>query len=239
MSPTREADGRSGIRVAIDGPAASGKTTTARSVARTLDYCHLNSGMLYRAVAWAALAGGWSDADDPGEVARQLESLEMELVRSSPTFTVRVNGMDPGEELQSREVTRVSSRLAQLEPVRTRVLRLLRGAGRSGGVVCDGRDIGTVVFPDAELKVFLVASPRERARRRLLEFGEDPTPERLRREAARLRTRDEADRHRELSPLRRAPEAVEIDTTDLEPEEVVHRIVTLARARAAGRDGGA
>lgn len=238
MSGSGEADPGRGIRIAIDGPAASGKTTTARSVAQELGYCHLNSGMLYRAVAWAALRDGWSDVRDEAGAARELDSLRMELVRSSPTFTVRVDGVDPGDELQTREVTRLSSELAKLEPVRRRVLRLLRDAGRSGGVVCDGRDIGTVVFPDAELKVFLVASPGERARRRLLDFGESPTPEQVRSEAARLRVRDEADRKRELSPLRRAADAVEIDTTDLEPQEVVHRIVTLARARADEGESG-
>ncbi len=218
--------------MAIDGPAASGKSTTARSVAERLGYSHLNSGRLYRAVTWAAREGGWLDAD-PSEFARRVEELDLELRRVDGEFAVEVEGRRPGDELTSRAVSRRVSDVAAREPARERALEELREAGRSGGVICDGRDIGTVVFPDAELKVYLVASAEERARRRLLDHGERPTGERIEAEAERLRARDEKDASRELAPLRKPEDAVEIDTTDLRPPEVVDRIVQLARDRGA------
>lgn len=224
-----------GLVIAIDGPAASGKSTTARGVAESLGYCHLNSGQLYRAVAWAALRDGWSGAGSE-TVATRVETLDIALERRPPAYRVLLDGHAPGDELKDREVTGLSSRLARHPAVRERVLGLLRRTGRRGGVVCDGRDIGTVVFPEAELKVFLVASPAERARRRLQEHGESPTEEALRRETDRLRERDRADMEREISPLRRAEDAVEIDTTDLQPGQVVQRIVRLARERGTEGD---
>lgn len=226
-----------GLIIAIDGPAASGKSTTARGVAEALDYSHLNSGQIYRAVAWAALRDGWSAAD-PGEVARRVEELALSLERRPPVFRVRLGGEIPGDELQSREVSRLSSRMARHPAVRERALGLLRAAGRAGGVVCDGRDIGTVVFPGADLKIFLVASPRERARRRLLDHGESPTDPALEREAEELRARDRSDVERDIAPLRRAEDALELDTTDLQPGEVVHRIVKLAREREEASGSG-
>ena len=224
--------GRHGIRVAIDGPAASGKSTTARAVAERLGYAHLNSGLLYRAITWAGLEGGWVDAG-PDEFARRVEELDLELRRRSGEFVVEVADRRPGGELTTRAVSRRVSDVAAREPARTRALEELREAGRRGGVVCDGRDIGTVVFPGAELKVYLVATAEERARRRLLDYDETLTEERIAAEAERLRARDEKDASRELAPLRKPDDAVEIDTTDLRPGEVVDRIVELARERGA------
>ncbi|MDP2497214.1 MAG: (d)CMP kinase [Candidatus Palauibacterales bacterium] len=224
--------GRHGIRVAIDGPAASGKSTTARAVAERLGYAHLNSGLLYRAITWAGLEGGWVDAG-PDEFARRVGELDLELRRRNGEFVVVVADRRPGGELTTRAVSRRVSDVAAREPARTRALEELREAGRRGGVVCDGRDIGTVVFPDAELKVYLVATAEERARRRLLDYDETPTEERIAAEAERLRARDEKDAGRELAPLRKPDDAVEIDTTDLRPGEVVDSIVELARERGA------
>lgn len=225
------AGGRSrGIRVAIDGPAAAGKSTTARGVAERLGYAHLNTGLLYRAVTWKALQDGWADADEES-FARRLDGIELRLVREGGSFGVEVDGERPGEELSSRRVSSRVSEVAARPSVREKVLAPQRRAGREGGIVCEGRDIGTVVFPDAELKVFLVASPEERARRRLRDYGEEPTRNRIRAEASRLRARDEADASRDLAPLRKPDDAVEIDTTGLSPGEVVDRIVDLARKR--------
>lgn len=223
---------RHGIRVAIDGPAASGKSTTARAVARELGYAHLNSGLLYRAVTWAALRGGWVDAGEE-EFAARVGALELELLRREGEFEVEVDGDRPGTELASRAVSSRVSDVAARGTTREVVLEELREAGRRGGVVCDGRDIGTVVFPDAELKIFLVATAEERARRRLLDYDEEPTERGIAAEAERLRERDEKDASRDLAPLRKPDDAVEIDTTDLAPEAVVDRIVSLARERGA------
>jgi cytidylate kinase len=215
------------IIIAIDGPAASGKSTTARAVAERLGYCHLNSGQLYRAVTWAALRGGW--IDDEELFRTELERLELSLRRTPPAFSVSIGGEDSGEGLTAPETAARVAAVSARRDVREKVLSILRAAGEYGGVVCDGRDIGTIVFPSAALKVFLVASPVERGRRRLLDYGLEPYPARVREEAGRLAARDTADSSRTLAPLQRAEDAVEIDTTDMAPGEVVEQIVSLAR----------
>jgi len=222
--------------VAIDGPAASGKSTTARRVAEALGFRHLNSGLLYRAVAWAARERGWSASDAAGErgdadLEAMLDALDLELVPLDGEYGVRVEGRRPGRELREPDVTGLASALSARGGVRRRVTELVRGEGDRRDVVCDGRDIGTVVFPDADLKIYLDASPRERARRRLLERGEDPGGEALDREAERLEARDEADASRALSPLRPAEDALRLDTTDRSPREVVALIVDEAGRR--------
>lgn len=221
--------------IAVDGPAASGKTTAARETARRLGFGHLSSGMLYRAVTWAALRGGWSE---PGPAFRaRLDELELELVPEDRRYGVRVDGTDPGDGLAADDVVARVSEISARAPVRRRVNELVRAEARERSLVCDGRDVGTTVFPDADLKIYLTASARERARRRLRERGEEVTPRAVRREAGRIGGRDEHDASRALSPLRAAAAAVRIDTTDLAPEEVVDRIVREARRRGLG-DGG-
>lgn len=229
---TGRRDGDGEIRVAVDGPAASGKSTAARAAARRLGYAHLNSGLLYRAITWAALRGSWVD-EEGEDFARRVDELELRLLRRDGEFGVEVDGRRPGAELSTRAVSRRVSDVAARPPARRAAVERIRAAGRGGGVVCDGRDIGTVVFPDAELKVFLVATARERARRRLLEYGEEPSEERLAEEAEELRARDRKDAGREMAPLRRPEDAVVIDTTELSPGEVVDRVVELARERGA------
>ncbi len=221
----------SGITIAIDGPAASGKSTTAARVARALGYSHLNSGLLYRAITWAAVEEGWPSGGSGFD--RCLAELDIELERVGASYRVLVSGVDPGVNLvfpkTSARVSEVSARPA----VRDRVVALLRAEGGRGSVVCDGRDIGTVVFPGAELKVFLVASAEERGRRRLLDHGIEPTEEAVRLEAGRLTARDTADSSRPLAPLREASDAIRVDTTDMSAVLVVRRIVSLARDRGA------
>lgn len=221
----------SDITIAIDGPAASGKSTTAARVAQALGYNHLNSGLLYRAITWAAIEEEWP-LDEEG-FDRRLAALDISLERFGAGFRVLVDEVDPGEGLVSPGISERVSEVAARPTVRRRVLGLLRAEGGQGRIVCDGRDIGTAVFPDAELKVFLVASAEERGRRRLLDHGLEPTDEAVRREAGRLSARDEADSSRAMAPLRRAEDAVELDTTSLSPLEVVDRIVSLARDRGA------
>ena len=221
----------SGITIAIDGPAASGKSTTAAQVARTLGYSHLNSGLLYRAITWAAVKDNWPD-DDVG-FARRLQELDLDLDRIGSGFRVRVDGWDPGDGLVSPVTSAKVSEVSARKAVRDRVLDLLRVEGGRGEVVCDGRDIGTVVFPDAELKVFLVASAMERGRRRLLDHGIEPTAEAVRAEAERLKVRDALDAGRAIAPLRKAEDAIVLDTTELNSLEVVERIVSLAREKGS------
>jgi cytidylate kinase len=219
------------MTIAIDGPAASGKSTTAGRVARALGYHHLNSGLLYRAITWNALEGGWPE--NQSTVDDTLDGLDLQLERHGFGFRVLVNGVDPGVSLVSPATSAKVSEVSARPAVRERVLRLLREEGSRGGIVCDGRDIGTVVFPRAELKVFLVASPEERGRRRLLDHGFEPTAEAVRDEARRLKERDAADSSRAVAPLRKAPDAVLVDTTKMSAGEVVDRIVALARERGA------
>jgi cytidylate kinase len=220
-----------GIIVAIDGPAASGKSTTARSVAERLGYSHLNSGLLYRTVAWLGLRDGWIADED--RFTAEFSNTRIAMERRPPTFVVRANGEIPGDTLTAPQTAICASRVAARLDVRERVLEVLRSAGKAGGVACDGRDIGTIVFPGAPLKVFLVASVEERARRRVSEHGIAADRQRLELEMRRLEERDARDSDRDHAPLVRAPDAIEIDTTRLTPGEVVDQIVELAVARGA------
>lgn len=214
--------------IAIDGPAASGKSTTAREVANRLGFVHVNSGLFYRAITWAVLEKGWAD---PASLRRGVAALEIEPIVGPGWLDVRVMGRRPGAELQGRQVSARVSEISAHGFVRDRVLSLLRATAEATDVVCDGRDIGSVVFPDASLKIFLVADVRERARRRLLDYDTDPTEAAVAVEADRLAARDRADSTRARAPLIRAPDAVEIDTTGIRPEAVVQRILELARQR--------
>lgn len=220
--------------MAIDGPAASGKSSTARAVAEALGYTHVDSGALYRAVTLVALEHlgapeSWT-ADSLIAEARRRKVA----VRTMPDgFDVTVGGSSVRGEIRSEPVTRQVSRVAALGPVRDYVNGLLRAAAAKGGVVMDGRDIGTVVFPDAEVKVFLVADPAERARRRLAETGRGTDHASVSREAGALEARDSKDSARQVAPLARAEDALLLDTTQLSFEEQVRRVVDLVRKTAA------
>lgn len=224
---------RHGHRViSVDGPAASGKSTTANAVARRLGFVHLNSGLLYRALTWRVVGEGWDEAEP--DFPRRIESIRIELRASGNHLQVFVDGEDPGPELHDRAVADRVSAVSGAQVVRQAVLTRLRHAGAQFDLVCDGRDIGTTVFPNADLKIFLVADANERARRRLLEQEVELTDSAVEREAARLIERDRADSSRELSPLRRASDAIEIDTTKLTGDEVVEKIVRVARKLSLG-----
>ena len=218
--------------VAIDGPAASGKSTTAHAVSLELGFCHVDSGALYRTLTLLALErlgppAGWREEAVVAEGTARRVSAEPAGVR----LEVRVDGEAVGDAIRSEAVTAEVSRIAAMPAVRDFVNGLLRAAAREGGVVMDGRDIGTVVFPDAEVKVFFVAEAGERARRRLLERGLAPEACALRAEADALLSRDARDAGREVAPLRAAPDAVEVDTTRLSFAEQVRQVVALVRER--------
>jgi cytidylate kinase len=214
--------------VAIDGPAGSGKSSTAQAVAQRLGFAHLNSGALYRAFTLAAL-----DAElplDGPRIAALAPERPIRLVLGPDGFFPEVAGADVSEAVRRQDVTGRVSAVSALPAVREVANRLLREAAglHPRGVVADGRDIGTVVFPDARLKVFLTASPEERARRRLLQEGREVTPGAVAAESARLEARDLADASRAVAPLRQAPDAVLLDTTDLTLDRQVEAIVALA-----------
>jgi cytidylate kinase len=220
---------KSRIAIAIDGPAASGKSSTAKAVARELGYRHVDSGSLYRAATAARLR-------KEGEPVAWTEESVLDAARAvslSPVddgFVPLLNGRPADDEIRGDAVTHRVSLVAQMPGVRDWVNAQVRKAGREYDVVVDGRDIGTVVFPDAALKVFLVADPEERARRRVRErTGREPSAEEMFDETARILLRDELDATQSV----KAVDAVLIDTTQLTQDEQIERIVELARLRDA------
>lgn len=231
----------SGTVVAIDGPAASGKSSTARAVAEVLGFQHLDSGALYRGVTLVALklAGerGARGGDplatvDPETILRAAEDRGLMLQPDGHGFSAYYAGEPVDTQIRSPEVTAQVSAVSAIAVVREWINARLRAMVRAGmHVVVDGRDIGTVVFPDADLKVFLTATPQARARRRLVQQGSPADVADLAAEAERLAARDRADSTRAIAPLSRAADAVELDTTELDFGEQVARIVDLARAR--------
>lgn len=207
--------------IALDGPAGAGKSTVARAVAAALGFTYLDSGAMYRCVALAALERG-VDPDDGERTAALARALRIELDGKR----VVLNGRDVSAAIRAPEVTELASRVSVHAGVREAMIARQRELIASGRYVAEGRDIGTVVSPDAPLKVFLTASEEERARRRALETGDDAEAV-----LAAQRERDRRDETRELSALRPAEDAVEIDTTGLSLEQVVERVVALARER--------
>jgi len=219
--------------IAIDGPSASGKSSTALAVARALGFAHLDSGALYRGVTLVAIrdcGARMSAALDSQAILRAAERRGLRLHYDGASFAVYLEGEPADAEIRTPEVTALVSAVSALPEVREWVNERLRALARAGlSLVVDGRDIGTVVFPDAALKVFLTASPRTRAGRRLAQRGEGAPPEVLERETAALAARDEADSRRPVAPLRMAEDAIPLDGTDLTFEEQVATIVKLAR----------
>jgi len=232
---------RRGI-VAIDGPAASGKSSTARAVAERLGYSHLDSGALYRALTWVAITEAGRRAPDteplaalaPALILRAAEDRGLQLLPDGAGFAPYLDGRPCEAEVRSAAATALVSAVSAIPVVREWVNAHLRELARAGvGVVVDGRDIGTVVFPDADLKVYLTATPEARARRRLLQRGDAVEAAALAREADLLARRDAADASRLVAPLRRPPDAVELDTSAMAFGEQVDRIVALARQALA------
>lgn len=212
--------------LAIDGPAASGKSSTAAAVARALGWIHIDSGALYRVVTWFAVV---RQLHVPEAILAAAEAGEVTLVRDGTTLEVRVGGREVESAIRSEAVTARVSEVAAIPAVRDWVNQRLRAAVREwGGGVMDGRDIGTAVFPDAPLKVFLTATPEARARRRLRQGGVEGEPAEVAAEAARLAERDRLDAGRAVAPLRQAPDARLLDTTEMAFEEQVAAILAWA-----------
>jgi cytidylate kinase len=217
------------IVIAIDGPAASGKSTTARLVAERLGYLHIDTGAMYRAMALKALQQKIDPADEKA-VAAIVDSTRITLKAVDGGLRTILDGADVTEEIRSREVARAASLVSAFRKVRERMVREQRRFGKDGGVVLEGRDIGTVVFPEAQLKIFLTASLDVRALRRQREqldpgLGADVNS--LRQEIAQ---RDRMDATRDASPLTKAPGAIEINTSKLSIGEQVEIVVKAAKA---------
>jgi cytidylate kinase len=217
--------------IAIDGPSGAGKGTVARAVAARLSYRHVDTGAMYRAVAWKALQDS-IDLDDEAAVAALAECAAFDLERGK----TRIDGQDVTLAIRTPEIDTAAAIVARLPKVRAALVRHQQAYGRGGGIVMEGRDIGTVVFPAADVKIYLDAAPEERARRRASDAahasgrGGDVTGV-----ATALEARDRSDRTRSISPLAIADDAVVIDTTGIPVEEVVARVMAIVERKLETR----
>jgi cytidylate kinase len=223
---------REGAVVAIDGPAGVGKSTAARLVAQRLGYTLVDTGALYRAVALVAAERGVDLADGPA-VAALASALAIELGQGPDGRTrLVVDGRDRSADIRRNDISMAASTASKHAEVRAALLDLQRQLGREGGVVLEGRDIGTVVFPDAEVKVFLTARPEVRARRRYDELAARGELVAFDEILADVRRRDHQDETRAVAPLRPADDAVIVDSSELDAEGVVSRVLEVVRCRA-------
>lgn len=219
---------RKKLVIAIDGPAASGKSTTAKLVAAELGYLHIDTGAMYRAMTLKILRSG-IEGFYSTRIKKLVEETHVALQPTNGSLKVLLDGEDVTDEIRSQAVTAAVSSVSSIRFVREAMVREQRLMGEHGGVVLEGRDIGTVVFPNADLKIFMVASIDARVKRRKLELDEkglSSDAELLERD---IRQRDEKDSTREESPLRKADDAVELDTSDLTIDEQVRIIVQKAK----------
>jgi len=216
--------------IAIDGPSGVGKSTLSRRLAQRLQYVNIDTGAMYRSVALAARRAGIA-LDDPRALERLCMDLDIRFARNNGTEKVLLDGEDVSEAIRTPEISLLSSKVSAQPVVRSAMVRLQRQMGENGGVVLEGRDIGTVVFPAAEVKFFLAATARERGRRRYLELKEKGLDVDLERTIAEVEARDAADCGRQHAPLRQAEDAVLIDTTRLNIDQVLERMLRVVAER--------
>lgn len=218
--------------VAIDGPAGAGKSTVSRKVAERLGYACLDSGAMYRAATWWNMHQG-TDMDDPKALAETTRTMNLEMDERDGALRVLAGGQDVTEAIRTPGVTRMIRKLDGIPAVREQLREYQRAIGLSRPTVAEGRDMGTVVFPDARCKVFLDASLDARASRRVSQLGEKGVKVELAETRSEIDSRDQNDRNRETAPLVPAPDAHILDTTDMSLDEVVDRIVALVRGAAS------
>ena len=218
--------------VAIDGPAGAGKSTVSRRTAERLGFALVDTGALYRAIALRALEEGvsWDDGQELAALARRISLRFVAAASADGGPRLVVDGRDRSDDIRTPEVSQGASRVSRHPEVRAALLALQRQLGADGGVVLEGRDIGTVVFPDAEVKVFLTASAEERARRRTEELGLRGCPEPYDAVLAEIQERDHRDSTRPVAPLRPAADAAELDSTGLDLDAVVEAVVERVEA---------
>ena len=212
--------------VAIDGPAASGKSTTAKMVAKKLKMTYLDPGAMYRAVTLALLRSN-TDLDDYDSVCQVVDKLELDIYDQGAKTVLKLNGEDVSQVIRSMPVTENVSAVSAMKYVREAMVEIQRNIGKKTNCVVEGRDIGTVVFPNAEFKIFMVADIKMRAERRLKELHEMGEDWSLQEVLADLKMRDEKDSTRAHSPLKKAEEAIEIDTSMLSIDHQVEKIINI------------
>jgi cytidylate kinase len=216
---------KNGLVIAIDGPSGAGKSTVARLLAERLGYIYIDTGAMYRAIGWKAQREGIDPADEE-MLAELCARTEVTIKKDNKDPRFFVDGIDVGGEIRTPEMGMMASAVSKSPAVRARLLTLQRDLGINGGVVMDGRDIGTVVFPDADMKFYLDASAEERGRRRYLELkakGMDVDHARITRE---IEERDRQDSGREIAPLRRADNALLIDSSAMSVDEVLNKMIS-------------
>ncbi|MGE5818551.1 MAG: (d)CMP kinase [Deltaproteobacteria bacterium] len=219
-----------GLIVAIDGPSGAGKSTLAKSIAKELGFTYLDTGAMYRALALKAIRQGL-DLTEEGKVAALARATDIDLVEKNGAVAVVLDGADVVGLIRTPEVSQMASKISALKVVRQRLLELQRALGERGSVVAEGRDIGTVIFPRAEVKVYLDASVEERARRRCEELhraGREVTLQDTRQE---MEERDKRDSERDLAPLRKAQDALAIDSSSLNADAVRERVMIEIRKK--------
>jgi cytidylate kinase len=219
--------------IAIDGPVGSGKSTLARRVAELMGYIYIDTGAMYRALALKAVRKGLG-FDRDGDLETLARGTRIDLKALDGTQQVFLDGEDVTTAIRTPEVSQAASKIAVVSGVRHVLVAEQRRAGQQGGVVMEGRDIGSVVFPDADLKIFLTASPEVRADRRYHEHQQKGDAIDRARTLEEIHERDRRDRERTTSPLVRAPDAVVVDSTAMEAEEVARLVVMLAKGESAG-----
>lgn len=212
------------IIVAIDGPAGAGKSTVAKRLAKKLGYTYMDTGAMYRAFALKA-ARDSIDLEKEDALRVALAGTNIELHEDAGGPRVILDGRDVAGEIRTPELSQAASKVSALKPVRERMVELQRAMGARGGIVAEGRDIGTVVFPGAEVKIFLTAGSDERGRRRFAELKGNGKGVTLEETVAEMEQRDRRDREREHAPLRQADDAIAIDSTGMTVDEVVERIM--------------
>jgi len=214
--------------IAIDGPAGAGKSTVAQKVAARLQLTYVDSGATYRAAALKVLQSGIAP-DDEQAVAKLIAQTDIRITSEGLQPRVLMDGQDVTEMIRTPEVTLAAAKVSRSSEVRAKLVAVQRSCAMGRGVVMEGRDIGTVVFPKASLKAFLQADPVERARRRLKQDSKKGRSATLEQTAEEIALRDQLDAERKISPLVAAPDAVTIDSTDLAADQVVEQILDLAR----------
>lgn len=220
--------------VAIDGPASSGKSTTAKLLAEKLGYLYIDTGAMYRAITLLAIRH--KILDNQEEIIKLTKEIDIQLKFEKGQTLVFVDGVDVSEEIRSMEVSNQVSPISKIEEVRNIMVQKQRSMGKNGGVVMEGRDITTVVFPDADVKIFLNATIEERANRRVKEYHSKGINISFDQVVENIRERDRIDSSREVSPLRKSEDAIEIDTTNLTIDEQVNMILQKVKEIISNRN---
>ncbi len=221
---------KKGLTIAIDGPSGAGKSTVAKALAKRLGYIYIDTGAMYRSVALRVKERSISPEDESA-VSQQASSLHITLIPEGEQIRVRCNGQDVSEAIRTPEISRLASHISKQKAVREALVRMQREMGKEGGVILEGRDIGTVVFPDAEVKFYLDAENDERARRRYDEMVEKGVKVDFKETREELVQRDHNDMHRTHSPLKKAEDAIYIDSTHRSVEAIVEEMTRIVRSK--------